>query len=636
MNEEQFGGRRRSTRAQKPEAPSGAPSGGATGENGAKSRLADGVRRNPKASKDSGSPTPPSARNSGTPSKPNSPNAGRPSSGSSDTGGKGKDNRTDKDNKSGKQANGGASENKGNALGQSGKSKSPNANGASSGSPVTGSNAKGSKDEKPSKENDAKNGSTDGNGKEGSSENKGGSDGKASIGDKAKNLGSNATGVDYSGKSKKDQLEHQAADVAMDATPGLSQFNSARRALKDFNKAKKDAGMKDDGITDKAEEAADKAVDTGIKGVKVAAGAGAASAAGSLGVAGLVMMKMLMMLKGFGAAILAKTAGFFGSMFSAMGSFFSGLLGVAAGVGNAIAAGVTALVVGVTSVFGYGVVEELTKKDDSVLECVPAQTSVSNVSQVHLESGEIDAVKENNAIKLWSVYSALGGTKEKTAAVLGNFEHESGVDPTSIETIYDEPFQIGPKKQFAIESDFLVDIVAPTYGYDAITYMGIGLAQWTNGRNRLLIDYAEENGVPWYQFDTQMMFMLEGDEAYRQDQLIDFITGSGSNVDEETDKFKRGWIGNNNNTLGVRQTAAHEYMFILERATADTDYADSILSGINVDRSGGNHAAGAYHQDDGCGNPIKTHYANVAPDGTGKFQLAWLLFRGQGKPYRIL
>lgn len=634
MNEEQFGGRRRSTRAQKPpESSSGDPSGGASGGDGAKSRLADGVRSSPTASNVSGTTQPQAP--SGQVDKANSPNVSAASNGPSGVRGKGEDNKTS-DSNDGKGEKG-TSEDKGKSTEQAGKSKvdafpkvgeTPASQSGESSKPKTLTSpysssdrdkGKGNKDEKQPKEGNFKNGPVDGDETKGQ-ENNENSSGESSegIGDKTKNLGSNATGVDYSGKNKKDQLEHQAADVAMDATPGLSQFNSARKALKNFNKKKKDAGMKDDGITDKAEEVADKAVDTGIKGVKVAAGAGAASAVGSLGMAGLVAMKMLMMLKGLVLTALSNVAGFFGSIFSAVSSFFSGLLGVGAAVANTIAAGVSALVIGAAGVLGFGAAEEISKKDDSMLSCVPAQTSVEPATQTHLESGEIDAVKEDNAIKLWSVYASLGGTKEKTAAVLGNFEHESGVDPTSIETIYDEPFQIGPKKQFAIDSDFLVDIVAPSYGYDAITHMGIGLAQWTNGRNRLLIDYAEEKGAPWYQFDTQMLFMIEGDEDYRQDQLMDFITGSGDNVDEETDKFKRGWIGNNNNTLGVRQAAAHDYMFILERATADTDYADSILSGINVERSQGNHAAGAYHQDDGCGNPIKIHYANQAADGTGE------------------
>lgn len=441
------------------------------------------------------------------------------------------------------------------------------------------------------------------------------------TGSKPKRPGSNATGVDYSDKGMKDQLEHQAADVAMDATPGLSQFNSARKALKKHNQAKKDAGGKGDGLSDKVEDVMDKGVDKGIKGMKITAGASVAGGLGKAGLAIALMMKMLTMLKGMALAVAGKVAGFFGSIFSAMSSFFSGLLGVTTAVAHTIAAGVSALVITVTSVLGFGVVQEVTKKDDSV-DCLPQQTKVSKSSQSYIGSGEIEAVRRDNAVKLWSVYSELGSSKEQTAAVLGNLQAESSLDPTAVETIYSEPFMIGTNKQSAIAADFQVELIDASYAarFPAINYVGIGLAQWTNGRNRLLINYANENGVNWFEFDTQVRFMLDGDDPARQEQLTNFLNAEPGNVQSETERFMNTWIGlsSPNPSLSNRQTNATDYMFILERATADTDYADSILSGINFDRSQGNRAAGAYHQDDGCGKPIKSHYGNQAADGTGE------------------
>ena len=440
-------------------------------------------------------------------------------------------------------------------------------------------------------------------------------------GGKAKGATSNATGIDYSDKSMKDQLEHQAADVAMDATPGLSQFNSARRALKDFNKAKKSAGGGEDGVTDKAEELMDESVDKGIKGAKLAAGAAVVGSAGQFGLAALMFMKMLMMLKGMVLAVVGKVAGFFGAIFSGMSSFFSGVLGVTAAIGQTVAVGVSVIVLAGGSILGVGVAQELTRKDDSFY-CVPNQTKVSQHSQAYIQSGEIEAVRQDHAVKLWSVYSALGSSKEQTAAVLGNLQAESSLDPTAVETIYGEPFNIGTNKQSAIAVDFKVELIDSAYAarFPAIDYVGIGLAQWTNGRNRLLINYANDNGVNWFEFDTQVRFMLDGDEPTRQEQLTDFLNAEPGNVQSETERFMNTWIGlsSPNSSLSNRQTNATDYLFILERATTDTNYADSILSGINVNRSQGNRAAGAYHQDDGCGEPIKTHYGNQSADGTGE------------------
>lgn len=456
-----------------------------------------------------------------------------------------------------------------------------------------------------------------------------GSHDKSSLADNVKGLSSNATGVDYSDKNMKDQLKHQAADVAMDATPILGQVNSARKALKNFNKAKKDATGRDDDITDKVEEKADDVLEKGLdgieKGAKMVGGMSALGAGTQVGMMGLLLMKGLGMLKaGFAMVMgfLAKIGGFLASVFGVASSFVSGLLGVGAVVANSIVAGLSAIVITASAIMGVGLVEEVTKKDDSFAGCVPSQTQVAPSSQDYVLEGDMNAILEDHAIKLWSVYSQIGGSKEQTAAVLGNLQAESRLDPTAIETIYDEPFQIGPRKQNAINLDFDVDRVAPSYGakYSAIDRMGIGLAQWTNGRNQLLIDYASEQGVNWYEFDTQIRFMLEGDDNSRQEQLRNFLASETSNVEAETERFMNSWIGlsSPNASLSARKQNATNFMFTLERATVDTNYADSILSGLNVNRSQGNHSAGAFYVDDGCGNPIISHYGNQAADGTGE------------------
>ncbi|MBD7970312.1 phage tail tip lysozyme [Paenibacillus gallinarum] len=449
-----------------------------------------------------------------------------------------------------------------------------------------------------------------------------GSGKKDGLMDKAKGMTSNATGVDYSDKSMKDQLEHQAADVAMDSTPGLAQANSARKKLKEFNKQKKDAGGGDDGITNKVEDTADKAVDKGIKATKILAASAAGTNAAGQALMGLMMMKMLMMLKGVAVAAISKVAGVIGTVFNAVSSFFSGVLGVGTAIGNAITAGVVAVSITVTSALGYGVIEEMNLKDDSIGNCVPERTTVRAGSQDYLLDGELEIVREANAVKVWSVYERLGGSKEQTAAVLGNLQHESALDPTGVETIYNEPFQIGPRKQTAMSAGFLVSKIDAKYAakYPAIKYVGIGIAQWTNGRNTLLVKYAQSRDANWYDFDTQIKFMLEGDDTLRQKQLIDFLHTPPSNVQKETERFMNTWIGlsSPNKSLSQRLKNSTNFMFVLERATADTAYADSILSDVNIGRAEGNSAVAAYYQDDGCGNAIKSHYGNQSIDGTGE------------------
>lgn len=438
--------------------------------------------------------------------------------------------------------------------------------------------------------------------------------------------GANATGVDYGDKGTKDRLEHQAADVAMDATPGVGQFNSARKALKSYNKAKHDArgdqkGENED-VADQLEHGADKVVDHGIKGAKIAVGTSMGSAAAGAAAIGLMLMKLFMMLKALVVGALTKIAGFFAGIFHAISSFASGVLGATAAIGNAIAAGTMAVTVALGSALGVGVVSQFNKSDDTIAACVPTTTAVSQASQEHVSDGQIDAMREANAVKVWSVYSALGGSKEQTAAVLGNLQAESSLDPTAMETIFDEPFQVGPKKAAAAVKGFKISLIDPSYAarFPSIQYVGIGLGQWTNGRNQLLVNYAKKTGSNWYDFDTQIKFMLDGDDSTRTKQLTSFLKATPTNVDSETEKFMNTWIGlsSPNSSLSARQTNAENYMFVLDRATADTSYADSILSGVNVNTAEGNNAIAAYQQDDGCGNKIASHYGNAAPDGTGE------------------
>lgn len=439
-----------------------------------------------------------------------------------------------------------------------------------------------------------------------------------------KGMSANATGVDYSDKGLKDRLEHQAADVAMDATPGLAQFNQARRKLKEANKAKAQAGGGSDGLSNKLEEKTDDLVESGIKVAKVATTSAAAGTTAGAGIAAVMAMKMLLFLKAFAMAAVGKLLGTVAGFFNTIATAIVNVLGVGATVANALAGGLISIMVLIASAAGYGGVQLATLKDTGGV-CVPEKKTVPKESQQYVDnSGEAAAKREENAKKLWSVFSAMGGTKEQTAAVLGNLDHESGgLDPTATETIFDEPFQMGPRKQQATKVDFDVMQIDAAYGskYPAIKYVGIGLAQFTNERNRLLIKYAKDKKANWYEFDTQVSFMLAGDDPLRQKQLKDFVGGSNGNVSQETERFMNTWIGlsSPNASIGERQTAATEYVFMLERATADTGYADSILSGANISRSEGNASADAFSADDGCGKQIASHYGEgQAEDGTGE------------------
>lgn len=87
--------------------------------------------------------------------------------------------------------------------------------------------------------------------------------------------------------------------------------------------------------------------------------------------------------------------------------------------------------------------------------------------------------------KVWYGMRSLGFSEISTAAAMGNFHHESGINAEAIE-----------------------------YGYNE-NNGGIGICQWTNspresgeGRNTQLKKYAESKGTTWQDENTQVEFLL--------------------------------------------------------------------------------------------------------------------------------
>ena len=116
-------------------------------------------------------------------------------------------------------------------------------------------------------------------------------------------------------------------------------------------------------------------------------------------------------------------------------------------------------------------------------------------------SENIEANKRELARRIWSTMSSFkqaeGGGKgnptyyglrgEQICALLGNWEQESGLDPTAVEAVFYEPWAIGYTKQEALKRDFNTEYYWGTdemNGYferhSDIYKAGIGLAQWTD------------------------------------------------------------------------------------------------------------------------------------------------------------
>ncbi|MFD3970257.1 phage tail tip lysozyme [Streptomyces cyaneofuscatus] len=107
----------------------------------------------------------------------------------------------------------------------------------------------------------------------------------------------------------------------------------------------------------------------------------------------------------------------------------------------------------------------------------------------------VPADVEENAKEVYSVLSSWGMPQENIAGILGNWSQESGIDPTSVQN-----FPAGTYSMTAVKASAAQN-----------TDNGIGLGQWTFGRNALLRQYAKNKGVDWFTIKAQLAFMVGGD-----------------------------------------------------------------------------------------------------------------------------
>ena len=137
-------------------------------------------------------------------------------------------------------------------------------------------------------------------------------------------------------------------------------------------------------------------------------------------------------------------------------------------------------------------------------------------------SGSSGSIGEN-ARRIYYLYDALGVPKVNISGILGNYTVENSIDPTTVETIYNEPYSIGPKKQ-AAQSDwdsFTRNTVFTMYdnqgtsisksaykASDGKYYPGIAMNSATGEAARQLLEYANKMDMNWFSLELQLMFNL--------------------------------------------------------------------------------------------------------------------------------
>lgn len=131
---------------------------------------------------------------------------------------------------------------------------------------------------------------------------------------------------------------------------------------------------------------------------------------------------------------------------------------------------------------------------------------------------------------LFNFLKSMGFDDESAAGILGNWSHESGNTPMSVESNYLNDFRntYGDKDDPASYAKVAADIpkyseyskrviqqlqsegislnVPYYYASDGYAYAGLGYAGWTGNRAKQLLEFAKKNGMPWYTSAAQLAF----------------------------------------------------------------------------------------------------------------------------------
>lgn len=280
------------------------------------------------------------------------------------------------------------------------------------------------------------------------------------------------------------------------------------------------------------------------------------------------------------AIFVAMTVGkmLFGGAFAA-GAAISSFVGgaVSAATATVATAAVSALiaVTAVVSVVTGG--SNATAQRDGALEDCSSDIVAASLSTSTGTGDANAAVTLANAKTVYGVLSAWGMPDENIAGILGNWDVESGIDPTGVETVSGEPFSLGTKKQEAEAKDFDVTKVAPDYGarFPGISQLGIGLGQWSNARNTQLREYAKAPGR-WATVETQLGFMISKDSG--APVIKDMIAHPVGSAAAAAVRFHNDWERSADTSTAAREESATKWFSKMGGWSKNQSLANSILA----------------------------------------------------------
>ena len=264
---------------------------------------------------------------------------------------------------------------------------------------------------------------------------------------------------------------------------------------------------------------------------------------------------------------------------AAVSSFTGGAVSEGAGTGIVAGGGVISTV----ATLGMVAYTLAPPVDPGVLGSSVQQCNVSAADMSIGEAALVDGDMEQDAKNIYGILSGLGMPDENIAGILGNFETESGFDPTAVEGVPitgPEYHRIGEQKKAAEKNNF--------------EGLGIGVGQWTAERNVALRKYAEEKGGDWYDLRIQMAFMISDDSG--AEIVRDMIEGTSPGSDNPkaaSRYFLQEWERPLDHATGgpndiARGESASKWFAKMGGWSADNDAADSVLALADTEVKGAN------------------------------------------------
>lgn len=272
-----------------------------------------------------------------------------------------------------------------------------------------------------------------------------------------------------------------------------------------------------------------------------------------------------------------------------MGAGLSGALGGAisptAGAVGIAGGSSLGMVMSMVMLFNMFIAVDPARLGTSTPECVVDEADMS------LANSNVDQDMEANAQEVYGVYSAMGMSDENIAGVLGNYETESGIDPTSVETIFDEPYRIGEKKKRAEENDFDGAYLGLA---SHVHHGGIGLGQWTNERGVELRKFADTSQREWHDLEVQMAYSVGPDSGAPVLQKMINNENPGSNdPGDAANYFLREWErpAGMDQQEPIRRSQASAWYAKMGGWSSNQSAADSVLAMAEVEIKSANNQA---------------------------------------------